>query len=288
MPDGRITIGNVEVIGLSDARGDFPRTLDDLFPSVPADAWIPYRQRYPSVFSGPNVWRLDFGCYVLRSQGRIILVDTGIGPAGAPTAIYMQTPGHLLEKLQAVGIRPEDVETIVITHLHWDHIGWNVQEQGGRRRLTFPRARHFVHQADWEAFQRPEARQWFPLPYVDELINPLQALGGLELTAGDHNVTDEVTAIHTPGHTPGSVSVLVVSGGERAIIWGDVIVHPAQVTEPDWVFAYDLDIEMALQTRRRLLERIEAEGMTILACHFPEPGFGRLVRLEGRRYWQAL
>jgi glyoxylase-like metal-dependent hydrolase (beta-lactamase superfamily II) len=288
MAEGKLTIGNVEVLGFSDGRGDFPRTLDDLFPEVTAEQWEPHQQRYPSLFSGPNVWHLDFCCYLLRSQGRTILVDSGMGPAGAPMAIYMGIPGCLLEKLQAEGVRPEDVDTVIPTHLHWDHIGWNVVEEGGRRRLTFPRARYLVHRADWEAFQRPEARTWFPLPYVDELITPLETLGGLELIDGDRNVTAEVTILHTPGHTPGSVSILIVSAGQRAIVWGDVIVHPAQVTEPDWLFAYDLDIGLARQTRRQLVDRIEAEGMTVLACHFPEPGVGRLVRLEGRRYWQAL
>lgn len=288
MADGRITIGNVEVLGLSDGRGNFPRSLDDLFPQVLAQDWEPYRQRYPAVFGGPNVWRLDFGCYLLRSQGRTILVDAGIGPAGAPMATYMGTPGRLLDKLRIEGVRPEDVDAIVLTHLHWDHIGWNVLEENGQQRLTFPGARYLVHQADWEAFRRPEARTWFPLPYIDELITPLEKLGGLELFTGDRIVTDEVTALHTPGHTPGSVSVLISSQGQRAIIWGDAVVHPAQITEPDWLFAYDLDIEQAKQTRRRLIDRIEAEGMTVLACHFPEPGFGRIAQLAGRRYWQAL
>jgi glyoxylase-like metal-dependent hydrolase (beta-lactamase superfamily II) len=96
-----------------------------------------------------------------------------------------------------------------------------------------------------------------------------------------------VTAIHTPGHTPGSMSMLVASKGERAILVGDAIGHPAQVEHPDRYVVHDMDHPRAEQTRHQLLDRIEAEGLILSANHFPEPGFGRVVRLEGRRFWQA-
>ena len=145
-----------------------------------------------------------------------------------------------------------------------------------------------MHEADWAAFQRPEVQERLPFQYVDQLVTPLLTLGGLELTSDGRAVTDELTLLHTPGHTPGHQSVLVVSGGERAIFWGDAIVHPAQVTEPEWPFLQDMEGAQAAETRRHLLDRVEAEGMTVAACHFPEGGFGRLVRLEGPRYWQGL
>src|SRR5262249_32872269 len=110
----------------------------------------------------------------------------------------------------------------------------------------------------------------------------------LDLADGERSLTEEVTALHTPGHTPGSMSLLIASGGERAIIVGDAIAHPAQVEHPDWGFAFDFDGETALRTRDQLLDRIEAGGRPFAPCHFPEPGFGRVVRLDGRRIWQAL
>lgn len=285
--DGQITIGSVQITGITDAEVDFPVALDQLWPALPAEAWEPYRQRYPQVFGGPNVWHNHFGCYLLRSQGRTILVDTGIGPADGPLAtMFLKTPGHLLEKLQAQGVRSEDVETVVITHLHPDHVGWNLRKEGGQHRLTFPRARYLIHQADWQAL--PQLESTGPPGWVEENLRPLESLGALELLSGERTLTDELTIIHTPGHTPGSLSILVVSSGERALIWADAFLHPAQVTEPDWAPVYDSDGALASQTRHRLLERIEAEGMTVAACHFPGPGFGQIVRLEGRRYWQAL
>lgn len=288
MADSRITIGNVEVLGLSDAAVDYPWPIAELFPTAPAGAWEPYRRRYPGVFSGGDAWRSDFGCFLVRSEGRTILVDTGIGPASAPMASAFQTSGCLLEKLHAEGITPDDVDTVILTHLHPDHVGWTLGGESGQRRLTFPRARYVVHLADWQAFHQPEVQQHVPFPFVDETITPLKDLGVLDLISSEHAVTNELTLIHTPGHTPGHMSILIASGSQRAIILGDVAVHPAQVTEPDWNVMFDMDGETARQTRSRVLDRIEADGMTIAACHFPEPGFGRLVRIEGRRYWEAV
>jgi glyoxylase-like metal-dependent hydrolase (beta-lactamase superfamily II) len=176
---------------------------------------------------------------------------------------------------------------VFLTHLHPDHVGWNLRPGGGPAQATFPRARYLTHQADWAAFQSPEVQGHFPFPYWQETLGPLETLGVLELLTGEQALTGEITAIPTPGHTPGSMGLAMVSGGQRALIIGDVTVNPAQVTEPDWVFAFDMDPAQAVQTRKQMIERAEAEEALLIACHFPHPGHGRLVRLEGRRYWQG-
>ncbi len=291
MPESRLSIGNVEIVGLTDIEVDFPMPLTQLFPHVPLAAWAPHRQRYPEVFPGPDTWRPHFGGFLLRSQGRTILVDTGMGSTVTnPGAVAMFTggaDGHLLEELQAVGVRPEDIDTVFLTHLHPDHVGWNLRPGGGPAQATFPRARYLTHQADWEAFKSPEVQGHFPFPFWEETLGPLETLGVLELLSGEQALTSEITAIPTPGHTPGSMGLAIVSGGQRALIIGDVTTNPAQVTEPDWVFAFDMDPVRAVQTRKQMIERAEAEDALLIACHFPHPGHGRLIRLEGRRYWQG-
>jgi glyoxylase-like metal-dependent hydrolase (beta-lactamase superfamily II) len=296
MAEGSITVGNVRITGLTDAEVDSPAPLDRLYPDVPIDAWAPFHERYPGAFSSPTTWHNHFGSYLLRSAGRNIIVDTGVGPADAPLAKFLGKPGRLITELAAEGLGPEEIDTVVLTHLHADHVGWNVVHDEDGPRLTFPRARYVVHRIDWEAFHRAELPEYasrgpgYPSreTYVAACITPLETLGALDLTGGDTALTDELTLLHTPGHSPGHMSVLVASGNERAIIVGDALLHPAQVTEPDWTPLYDMNGETARATRRRILDRIESEGMIAAACHFPEPGFGRVIRLEGRRYWQAV
>lgn len=290
--EGKLVVGNVEILALTDGEGEFPLPLGQLFPAVPAEAWAPFQQRYPTLFPRPETWHNHYGCYVLRSQGRVILVDTGIGSLttnpGMVTTLAGGVEGQLLTELQAAGIRREDVQTVFLTHLHPDHVGWNLLRDGTTPRATFPNARYVMHQADWETFQRPDVQSAMPFTFWEETLGPLARLGVLDLVTGEHALTGDITAIPTPGHTPGHMSLAIVSQGERALILGDVAIHPAQVTEPAWAALFDMDPTQAAQMRQQVFDRVEAEASTLVACHFPAPGFGHLVRLAGRRYWQGL
>jgi glyoxylase-like metal-dependent hydrolase (beta-lactamase superfamily II) len=184
-------------------------------------------------------------------------------------------------------VRPEDVDLVFLSHLHLDHVGWNTTDQGGMLVPTFPRAGYMVHQADLEHFRRPEIQAAARYPYMERCVEPLVSLGVLDALEGDTDLSDELRAIHTPGHTPGHMSVLVASSGEQALIQGDVLIHPAQVTEDDWCPRFDGNFEEATQTRRRILDQVESERIAVVSCHFPAPGLGRVVRYQGRRYWQV-
>jgi glyoxylase-like metal-dependent hydrolase (beta-lactamase superfamily II) len=291
MAESKLLVGHVEIVALTDNAADFPIPLSKLFPNVPADAWAPFRQRYPDLFSGPDTWHNHYGCYLLRSQGRTILVDTGLGSkATNPGAVNMfggGVDGRLLAELHAAGVRPEEVDTVFFTHLHPDHVGWNLRQGAADPRPTFPRARYVVHQTDWTTFKQPEVQAATAFPFWEETLGPLETLGVLDLLPGEHALTSEITAIPTPGHTPGHMSLAIVSEGQRALIMGDVAVHPAQVTETDWIMRQDMDHPLAAQVRKQVFDRVEGEQMTLVVCHFAEPGFGHLVRVEGRRYWQG-
>jgi glyoxylase-like metal-dependent hydrolase (beta-lactamase superfamily II) len=175
---------------------------------------------------------------------------------------------------------------VFFTHLHPDHVGWNLTQGSSGVVATFPRAKYVAHQADWDTFRKPEVQEAFPAPFWNETLGPLEALGVVKRLSGEHALTREVTAIPTPGHTPGSMSLVVVSGGQRALILGDVFHSPAQVTETEWVFSFDMDPDLAIETRRRMIDRAEAENAVVGVCH--HTGFGRIVRFQGRRYWQGL
>ena len=273
-----ITVGEVQVTSLSDGFLEFD--LCNFYPSLPEEDWQPYREYLTS----EHRVHLELASYLLRSEGRTILVDTGMGPP--PDDVLDATWGRLLENLIAGGVQPNDVDTVLMTHVHRDHVGWNTTGEDGGYRPTFPNARHCISSTDWEACHRDDMRERFP--NAPERVWPLEELGLLELMDGEHAITGELKVIPTPGHTPGHVSVEISSRGERAIILGDVLHNQAQVHETDWVSRADTYVERTRTTRRLLMERLEREGTLAAAGHLPAPGFGRVVRRDGRRRWQPL
>lgn len=277
-------IGDAEIVALTDMNCPFPTPLRELWPGVPYDAWDPYRELYPDMFEGERM-RIEIGCYLVRSKGRTILIDTGYG--AGPIDYIGGLRGQLMAELASQKLDTADVDTVFLSHLHLDHVGWNTREERGKHVPVFPNARYVVHQDDLDHFRKPEVQAVGRYPYIDRFIEPLAEQGILDTIPGDSDLTDEVKAIHTPGHTPGHMSVMVASGGERALIQGDVLIHPAQVTEEDWTPLFDGDPETAIKTRRQLLDQLEAEATMVISCHFTKPGFGRIVRTEGKRYWQV-
>jgi glyoxylase-like metal-dependent hydrolase (beta-lactamase superfamily II) len=278
MASDLVRVGGVEILALSDGMLEFD--LCNFFPTIPEERWEPYEAHLHA-----HRVRFNLGSYLIRSDGRTILVDTGLGPrpADGPDPGW----GRLLQDFQAKGVRPEEVDMVVMTHLHRDHVGWNLQSQGSRFVPTFPNARYWMSRRDWEACRQPDL-QPARFPNAPSCVWPLEELGLIEFMAPEQSLTRHVTAVPTPGHTPGHMSLLVTSNGERALVLGDAAHSPVQLQEPDWVSRADMDPDLTRQTRKALIERLERERILVAAGHFPAPGYGRIVRLEGRRYWQGL
>ena len=184
-------------------------------------------------------------------------------------------------------VNPEDVDIVFLSHLHLDHVGWNTLDKDGDWVPTFPNARYVAHENDLEHFRRPEVQASSRYPYMDFYVEPLVKSGVFDSVGDEADLTSEVKALLTPGHTPGHMSVMVSSQGQKALIQGDVLIHPAQVTEVNWTPLFDGDPDLAIQTRRKLLDELEKDGTPVVSCHFPAPGFGRISRENGRRYWQV-
>src|SRR5215471_8104926 len=249
MANNTIRVGNVEILSLSDGLLEFD--LCNFFPTIPQAQWQPYEAH----LTEEHHVRFNLGSFLVRSEGRTILVDTGLGPKPVDAP---ETPwGELLHDFQANGVRPEEVDMVVMTHLHRDHVGWNLLMQGEKYVPTFPKARYWMSAKDWEACHQPETRDRFP--NAPTCVWPLEELGLVELMHGEH-----------------------------ALILGDAAHNPAQIHETDWVSRADMDPEVTRQTRRALVERLEREEIVVAAGHFPAPGFGKVIRLQGRRYWQVL
>ncbi len=281
--DGQIFVGDVEITCITDATGPFPVKLAALFPNVTPDQWRIYRRDFPEAFVDPETWHAHVACYSLRTKDRTILIDAGLGPS--PDAFFGEMRGDLLHQLSIADVKPEDVDTVFFTHAHPDHVGWNLTPEG---KPTFENARYVMSETDWNTFQDPEVQKALPMTYVNETLTPLQNLGVLDLINGETQLSDEITVLPAPGHTPGHMVVTISSRGQKAMILGDLMLHPAQVSEPDWASIFDMDPEQAVATRRKLLGRLEMDAITAAQCHLPPPGFGLVVRTEGRRHWQPL
>ncbi len=284
MSDFVLKVGAAEIIALSDMNLPFPMPLAQLFPTAPADAWTPYKELYPDAFEQEHML-IEIGCYLIRSQDQTILIDTGYGPG--PIEAIGGRQGELMDDLAAKGIAPQEINTVFLSHLHSDHVGWNVIEQNGKLEPAFPNARYLAHQADLAHFRKPEIQAAATFPFMERCIESVAAMGLLDPLTADTDLTAEVKALHTPGHTPGHMSILVTSQGHEALIQGDVLVHPAQVTEDDWNCHFDHDWPLSTQTRRKMLDDAETRATPVVSCHFPAPGFGTIIRRQGKRYWQT-
>ncbi len=251
------------------------------FPRNSREDFEPYRDTYPGAYGSGGKFRTYAHCYALRSQGKTVLVDSGIGPG--PIEFLGGIRGRLVDDMQEKGVSPDSVDTVVFTHLHGDHVGWNLT---GANAPTFPKARYLVSQGDWDYFTASDVVS--QNPQIGASVLPLKELNVLELFSGEKAITEELTTYPTPGHTPGHTSIMVSSAGERALLTGDLAHHPAQVDRTEWCSGFDGDPALAVETRNKVLDRLEADGLLAAICHFPDPGFGKLVRLEGKRVWQAL
>ncbi len=272
MAGAKVTVGNVEIVSLLDTAMEFPWAA--FFPNNSQQDFDPYKDRYPDSYASDGKFRTYAHCYALRSQGKTVLVDTGIGPGMG---------GRLLEEMKSKGVAPDSVDIVVFTHLHPDHVGWNLTPD---KAPTFSNARYWIPQGDWDFFTKPDVAS--QNPHIGAAVLPLKEDGLIDLFSGEKAVTSELTTYPTPGHTPGHTSIMVSSAGERALVTGDLAHHPAQVDRTEWSCGFDGDPATAVETRSKVFDQLEADGLLAAICHFPDPGFGKLVRLEGKRVWQAI
>ncbi len=271
-----VQIGKVSVQAIQDIST--PARPSIMFPMSTPEKLEPFQH----FINERGHFTLNIGAFAVRSGGRLILVDTGIGNKNREQF----RNGVLPDNLRTAGIAPEDIDTILITHLHIDHVGWNTVERAGAFVPFFPKARYVIQRREWEYWTQPEIAA--ANACIADSVLPLKETGQVDLIEDVTAITPEITTVPTPGHTPAHISIAIHSGGEKALITGDVTHHPVQLTEWEWGLAVDVDPALARETRQALIERVDREGELVIGTHFPFPGFGRLVRLNERRYWQAL
>ena len=226
--------------------------------------------------------------YVLRTPWHTVVIDTCVGndkPRNGVPAWHMRR-GTYLSDLAAAGVKPEDVDMVICTHLHVDHVGWNTRLEGGRWVPTFPRARYVIVREEFEFWKREgeTGREEFGL--IDDSVMPVVEAGMADLVASDHVIDDRLRLEPAPGHTPAHVCVRLTTPAGQAIFTGDMMHRAIQVAEPEWNSRFCDDAELARKTRRGFLERHADADVIVLAAHFPVAG--RIVAPGGRARFQPL
>jgi glyoxylase-like metal-dependent hydrolase (beta-lactamase superfamily II) len=258
----------------------------EFFPDTTEADWSRHRAwMEPRALTAQGALVLPIQAFLVRTRHHTIVVDTCVGdhkPREARPFWHLLKLNTFLPRIAAAGVQPEDVDYVMCTHLHWDHVGWNTQLRDGRWVPTFPNAKYIFARREWESFEAFHRQT--PQPhYVDSLLPVVEAKQA-QFVDMDFALDDEVRLEPTPGHTPGHVCVQLASQGKRGVISGDCIHSPVQCLEPGWRMRADLDHALAGRTRRSFLERHCDNGATVFATHFPAPSVGRVVR-RGDAFW---
>lgn len=229
---------------------------------------------------------------VVNTGSNLILIDTGIGP-------FTDQTGKLMTNLRSADINPDDIDTVILTHGHPDHIGGNVDDQGNP---AFPNARYLMRRQEWEFWtsesnlERLAAGELHGIGEIDQFMGlwarnylpPIADRFDLLDIQNEDEIVPGIRALPLPRHSPHQMGLIIESDGERLLCPVDVAINPIHLAEPGWHPAFDWQPEIALQTRRQIFDRITAEGALAFVYHYPFPGLGH-VHPEGKGWrWEPI
>jgi len=274
------TIGDLEVLVVSDGFARAPGTM--YFQGTTQEQWEPHKRWLDHE---GNV-EFPFSCFLVRSGDRTVLIDTGLGQINMGGF----TGGLLISELASAGVKPEEIDTVFVTHLHVDHCGTVAHVEGEDARPAFPNATYIwtaEEQAHWtggvldSAFVTPQQKV-----YMQGMFAAVE--NRFEPVADGQTIAPGISVIACPGHTPGHAGIVLSSGAERAFILGDAISCPVQLTETEWSGLGDMDPKLARKSQEVVVREAEATGALLTAAHFPGLTSGRVVIGEGKRYWHPV
>jgi len=250
-----------------------------LLPQATPEEILPIGWLRPHFVDENGRLRMSIHSFIIETADRRIVVDTCLGndKQGRRIPHWNDRSGPFLQDLAEAGFPAESIDTVLCTHLHVDHVGWNTKLQNGKWVPTFPRARYLMGRAEYQHWRTAADRPDMETIFADS-VTPIVEAGLAQMVETDERICDEISLIPTIGHTPGHVSVMIRSRGEQALITGDFLHHPCQIARPEWSTLADSDPEQGIATRRTMFQRFADTPVLILGTHFAGVTAGRIVR----------
>jgi glyoxylase-like metal-dependent hydrolase (beta-lactamase superfamily II) len=273
-------LDDLEIIGLTDLdRFDIP--LNGLLPDASEEALHGIDWLSKAAFSD-GILHLKIRSWLLKLGGRVILIDSCVGnhKVRPLRPDWHQRDGTAwLTALAATGVAPDDIDIVMCTHLHADHVGWNTRLEDGRWVPTFPKARYICGRQEYRFWEgEHQAGREKHGAFADSVL-PVMEAGRMDLVDDGYDLGTGLTLHAAPGHTPGHTCVHAKQG-PGAVFSGDAIHSPLQLAYPDWSSAFCTDPDRARRTRLALLEDIADSGRLLIPAHFPDPGWTRIIQSE--------
>ena len=213
--------------------------------------------------------KMSIHSLLVETPSHRIIVDTGLGndKQGRSVPTWNNRKDPFLDKLTAAGFPPDSIDTVLCTHLHVDHVGWNTKLVGGKWVPTFPKARYLFGRTEYE-YWRDHSTEPDKQAVFNDSVKPIVDADRADLIPGDHRLSDEISMIPTPGHSPGHMSIHIKSNGEEGLLTGDVAHHPCQMAHLDWSSTADSDAKQSAVTRRELFSRFADTPTLVIGGHF--------------------
>lgn len=282
----RLTVGGA-VLDRIEETIDTSFTAEGFFPAFDPEVLRPHlpwlAPRYYLAERGALVFSMH--SWVVRTSRHTVLIDACIGNAKdrMPRVHWHRLNTPFLDRMRASGTSPEDIDYVMCTHMHADHVGWNTVLEDGRWVPTFPKARYLFSRIEYEHWTAHPDPSPIRRNALNDSVLPIVEAGRADMIEDGHEVDGTFHVELAPGHTPGNVHIRLASKGSEAVFAGDVVHHPIQVYRPDWSTVACIDPAASAASRRRLLETCCERGALLLPAHFPAPHGGH-VRDTGRGF----
>jgi glyoxylase-like metal-dependent hydrolase (beta-lactamase superfamily II) len=274
-------IGDVKITKIIEEDSPVPGKF--VLPDATPEKLLAIDWLSPNFITDRGWLKMSIHALIIETQGVKIMVDTCLGnDKERTTEAWAMRKGSFLEDLAAAGHPRESIDYVICTHLHVDHVGWNTMLVDGKWVPTFPNARYLFGKKEWEAWEKEPDTEHFG-PVLEDSVQPIIDAGLADLVPCDYRVNDEVWFEPTHGHTAGHISVRIASGGEDAVITGDMTHHPCQLACPEWSCFADYDPPKAIDTRWDFYAKYVDKPVLVIGTHFSPPTAGYIVA-DGERY----